>query len=151
MKSFNDTSQHRVALPDGSNRIDAGATGAIQGVSRIYNIYTDGRRPGPDTIGTRMGYSFGHWDGDTRVVETTHLLPMVLTWDGHPVSGGGATRIVERISRAANELTIDYMLEDPVYWEEPLNRVVTYRYAPDLEIVDYHCDPVNALDWRYPD
>lgn len=114
-------------------------------------IYTDGRQPGPDGIGTRMGYSVGHWDGETLVVETTHLLPMLLTWDGHPISGGGATRIVERISRTGNELTIDYTLEDPVYWEEPLTREVTYRYAPDLEIVDYHCDPVNALDWRYPD
>lgn len=35
--------------------------------------------------------------------------------------------------------------------EAPLNRAVTYRYAPDLEIVDYHCDPVDALDWKYPD
>lgn len=117
----------------------------------VRRIYTDGRRPGPDTIGTRMGYSVGHWDGETLVVETTHLLPMLLTWDGHPISGGGATRIVEQISRTGNELSIDYTLEDPVYWEAPLTRVVTYRYAPDLEIVDYHCDPVNALDWRYPD
>ena len=76
---------------------------------------------------------------------------MLLTWDGHPISGGDTTRIVERISRNGNELTIGYTLEDPVHWMEPLTRAVTYRYAPDLEIVDCHCDPVDALDWNYPD
>ena len=117
----------------------------------VRRIYTDGRRPGPHTISTRMGYSVGYWEGETLVAETSHLLPMLLTWDGHPISGGDTTRIVERISRNGNELIIGYTLEDPVNWMEPLTRVVTYRFAPDLEIVDYHCDPVDALDWNYPD
>ena len=117
----------------------------------VRRIYLDGRSPGDDTVLTAMGYSVGRWEGDALVAETTHLEPALLTWDGHPLSGGGTTRIVERISRDGNELTIDYTLEDPVHWEEPLTRTVTYRYAPDLDIIDYSCDPVDALDWDYPD
>ena len=139
-----------VRAPDESGRIVDWEV-ETESPNILRRIYTDGRRPGPDTITTRMGYSVGYWDGETLVAETTHLLPMLLTWDGHPISGGDTTRIVERLTRDGNELTIDYTLHDPVYWEEPLTRVVTYRYAPDLEIVDYHCDPLDALDWEYPD
>ena len=113
----------------------------------VRRIYTDGRRPGPHTIATRMGYSVGHWDGETLVAETSHLLPMLLTWDGHPISGGETTRIVERISRSGNELTIDYTLEDPVYWEEPLtltepltlSRYLVWQYRPSMRIEPFEC------------
>ena len=39
----------------------------------VRRIYTDGRRPGPDTIGTRMGHCVGHWEREDLPLTETAL------------------------------------------------------------------------------
>ena len=36
-------------------------------------IYLDGRKPPDDFPSQRVGYSVGHWEGDTLVIETTKI------------------------------------------------------------------------------
>src|SRR5258708_1884111 len=58
-------------------------------------IFLDGRKLEKDPNPTWMGYSVGHWDGDTLVVESNGYTPRVwLDWDGHPHSED--LRITER-------------------------------------------------------
>jgi hypothetical protein len=86
-------------------------------------IYMDGRGPLDDHPLTSMGFSLGHWEDRTLVVETTHLSPSWLDGSGYPMSGGDDTRIVERWMVADDGLTIDRtMTVHDVLYTEPLVR-----------------------------
>src|SRR2546421_6557171 len=57
------------------------------GTGRYRQIYMDGRKLPDDPLPTWLGYSIGHWDGDTLVVETAGFNDR--TWldrSGHPHS-----------------------------------------------------------------
>ena len=117
----------------------------------VRRIYMDSREPTERTIPTRMGYSRGHWEGETLVVETSRLEPLLLTWDGHPLAGGEMTQVTERYQRVGDQLELQLTIEDSIYWSEPLMRTVRYNPAPDLEILDYGCDPAVSTNWRAPE
>jgi len=117
----------------------------------VRRIYMDDREPTERTIPTRMGYSKGRWEGETLVVETDRLDPLLLTWDGHPLAGGEATHVTERYRRIGEQLALELTVEDAVYWREPLTRTVRYNAAPNLEILDYGCDPTVSTNWRAPE
>jgi Family of unknown function (DUF6152) len=70
-------------------------------------IWMDGRSPPAEQPLTSMGFSKGHWEDRTLVIETTMLTPGWLDGSGYPMSGGNDTRIVERWTVAADGLTID--------------------------------------------
>ena len=70
-------------------------------------VWMDGRSPPAEQPLTSMGFSKGHWEDRTLVIETTLLTPGWLDGSGYPMSGGNDTRIVERWTVAANGLTID--------------------------------------------
>ena len=59
-------------------------------------VWMDGRKPPAEQPLTSMGFSKGHWEGRTLVIETTMLSPGWLDGSGYPMSGGNDTRIVER-------------------------------------------------------
>jgi hypothetical protein len=105
-------------------------------------VWMDGRRPDANTPATSNGFSVGRWEGDTLVVETTHLQPGWLDGSGLPMSGEG-TRIVERYRFSDDRLSIDrtMTIHDP-YYTEPL---VRQRYSARGESVDVteqaSCDP----------
>jgi hypothetical protein len=69
-------------------------------------IYMDGRDALPDQPLTSMGFSKGHWEDRTLVIETTHLAPGWLDGSGYPMTGGDGTRIVERWNVAEDGLTL---------------------------------------------
>ena len=70
-------------------------------------VWMDGRNPPAEQPLTAMGFSKGHWEGRTLVIETTMLSPGWLDGSGYPMSGGDDTRIVERWTVADDGLTID--------------------------------------------
>lgn len=96
---------------------------AIFMVSRLNNeyraIWLDGRDPEPEASRDRNwnGESFGHWDGDTLVVETQGF-----TDENHLIQQGVFTgdqlQIVERISviNDGNTMVTEYTMTDPEHW-----------------------------------
>ncbi|MDG2076645.1 MAG: DUF6152 family protein, partial [Arenicellales bacterium] len=117
----------------------------------VRRIYMDDREPTERTIPTRMGYSKGRWEDNTLIVETNRLDPLLLTWDGHPLAGGEKTHVTERYRRVGGQLQLELTVEDEMFWSEPLTRTVSYNLAPNLEILDYGCDPTVSTNWRAPE
>jgi hypothetical protein len=93
---------------------------------------------------TSNGYSVGHWEDDTLVIETTHLLPAWLDGSGLPMAGDG-TRTVERYEFSADRLSADATMTiyDPLY-TEPLVRVRGMAREDNLDVVEQDsCDPAS--------
>ena len=71
---------------------------------RLRRIYTDGRAlPSEDElVDSFQGYSVGHWEGDTLVVETAGIYPQapLAIHEGVGIPNNGGMRTVERIHLA---------------------------------------------------
>jgi hypothetical protein len=105
-------------------------------------VWMDGRNAPADTPASSMGFSVGHWEGTSLVIETTHLAPGWLDGSGLPMKGEG-TRVVERYDFAADKLSMERTITiyDP-YYTQPL---VRKRGSARDDIVDVAeqsaCDP----------
>lgn len=109
----------------------------------IRRVWMDGRQAPPNYPATSMGFSVGHWEGDTLVIETTHLLPGWLDGSGLPMSGKD-TRIVERWKVSDDHLSIERTMTiyDPVYYTQPLVRHRGSARGKKVEIIEQgSCDP----------
>jgi hypothetical protein len=106
-------------------------------------IWMDGREAPADTSPSSLGFSVGHWEGRTLVVETTHLLPGWLDGSGLPMKGEG-TRIVERYEFAADGLSMDRIMtiHDPYYTQPLVRRRGSARDDAGVDISEQaSCDP----------
>jgi hypothetical protein len=107
-------------------------------------IFMDGRTLESDPNPSWMGYSVGHWDGDTLVVESNGYNDR--TWldhEGHPHTE--ALRITERYRRRdVGHMDIDVTLSDPKAYSKPWTVLVTAELAPDTEMIEFVCGEKNA-------
>ena len=91
--------------------------GGGQGEYRI--MPTDGRKHDPnDVTTTYYGQTVGHWEGDTLVLDSIGFVDT--TW----LSRGGffhsdQMRVVEKFTRAGNEIKYEVTVEDPEVLVEP--------------------------------
>ena len=107
----------------------------------LRHIYIDGRKlpaqgePQP----WWYGYSVGHWEGDTLVVETNNLRGAEegpydgwLDVNGSPYSG--EAKFIERFRRPTyDHLQIDVTLEDPKAYTKPWTVRIDQRFLADEE------------------
>jgi hypothetical protein len=93
-------------------------------------VYMDGRKPADDLDPSYFGYSTGHWDGDTLIVETVSLRDdTVLDRYGSPHSD--AMRISERIRLSASDVLEDAItVSDAKAFTKPWEILRRYRRAP---------------------
>ena len=99
----------------------------------VRYIYTDGRPfpPKDELWPTFEGYSIGHWEGDTLVVETVSIR------GGIPIDRTGAAlsdeaHVLERIRKLDDRtLESDITIEDPIAFTRPWK--VTRRYGKRRE------------------
>jgi hypothetical protein len=97
-----------------------------------------------------LGYSRGHWEGATLVVETDHFTPGVLNQfveiPGQPMRGllhSNALRTVERITFNKEANSIDLVMEhyDPVFFTRDFPLAEASYGASNLEIKPFGCIP----------
>ena len=105
-------------------------------------IYLDGRKPQKRTLDdpTFSGYSVGHWEGDTLVVDTVALREDTLLDLFSPHSDELTIR--ERIRFTAPGILEDRITAtDPKALTEPFTQVRTYRKAspPNDELREFSC------------
>lgn len=86
-----------------------------------------------------MGDSWGHWEGDVLVVETTNINPL------HRFRGQSTDnlKVIERFSRA-DEKTIlyEFTIDDPKTYTEPWGGQIP-MVALDDKLFEYACHEGN--------
>jgi hypothetical protein len=105
-------------------------------------IYLDGRKPSQKVLDdpTYAGYSTGHWEGDTLVVDTVALRPDSLIGGFSPHSD--QMTVKERIRFTAPRVLEDRItVSDPKALLEPHESVLAYRKAfpPYDELREFAC------------
>ena len=103
-------------------------------------IFLDGRALETAPNPSWMGYSVGHWDGDTLVVESLGFNDR--TWldhDGHPHTEN--LRVTERYRRRTfGTLDLEVTLSDPAAYAKPWTVAVRAQLAPDTEMIEFVCN-----------
>jgi hypothetical protein len=103
-------------------------------------IYMDGRPLEADPNPSWMGYSVGHWDGDTLVVQSFGFNDR--TWldrNGHPHTE--ALRTTERYRRKDfGHLELEVTLQDPAVYAKPWTIALGAQLAADTEMIEYVCN-----------
>lgn len=112
-------------------------------------IYLDGRKLPDDPEGTWYGYSVGHWDGNTLIVETIGFNDE--SWldnDGHPHSD--QMRLEERFTRADHDTIESTMtLTDPKAYTAPwVSDKKTWKLTPQRSMREDVCAPSDEDTYR---
>ena len=111
----------------------------------LRQIYLDGRPlPGKDAEPWWFGYSVGHWEGDTLVVETTGYRDDVwLDVQGSPMTS--AARTIERFRRPNyGTMQIDVTIDDPKAYTKPFTVRVDHRLSKYDEMMEFICQDRDA-------
>jgi len=114
----------------------------------VRRILTDGRPlPNNDPEPWWYGYSVGHWEGDTLVVETTGFRDDVwLDVEGSPLTTTG--KMTERWRRPKFGLMqIDITIEDPKAYTKPFTVRVNHQLMPDSELMEFVCQERDAVHY----
>lgn len=126
---------------------------------QVRRVYMDGRDFPDDYPTTRMGYSIGHWEDDTLVIDTRILGEYLLSaWPRTE-----ETRVVERVYRTTREeagkeasgfvqasdfddvLVFEMTITDPKLYDGPQEVTMYYQRIPDDSFLEYDC-PADL--WR---
>jgi hypothetical protein len=108
--------------------------------SGMRQIFTDGRPlPGKDADPWWYGYSTGHWEGDTLVVQSTGFRDLGwLDVEGSPLSD--TAKIIERYRRPDfGHLDIEVTIDDPKAYTKPWTVAVHQRIMVDTELIEFVC------------
>jgi len=109
-------------------------------VNAMYRqAFIDGRPFPQDMNPTWNGYSVGHWEGDTLVVETRGFRDdlWIDTW-GSPMSD--VAKMTEKIHRPNfGTLEIEVTIDDPKVYTKPFTVNLTEGFEVDTELVDEFC------------
>lgn len=132
-------------IPDGLKLVQTEDLVILLHESRtIYRqIFTDGRQLPKDPQPTWMGYSIGHWEKDTFVVET--IGQNGKTWlDMRGLPGTESLRVIERFSRPKiGQMDVEVTIDDPKAYTKPWNVKLTWRLVPDTDLIESICEENN--------
>ena len=110
--------------------------------ARIIRI-GDGPRL-PDHIRPWLGDSWGHWEGDVLVVETTNIHPMQYlpgVWETTLSSDN--LKVIERFSRVDQETILyEFEVDDPTTYTEPWGGEIPMK-ALNGQLYEYACHEGN--------
>ena len=109
---------------------------------QVRRVFTDGR-PKPDDVEASFnGYSTGHWDGDTLVVDTVGLKPVTMLNLTTPHSD--KLHITERIHLAGPNTLVDEMtFEDPAALAQPWHETMSYTRHREWDQIEFICEENN--------
>jgi len=109
--------------------------------NEVRRVYLGDRIvPMEDRLPGRNGFSSARWDGDTLVVETTHLVEQVEPRIPH----SDQAKIVERYrlttdSAGKKVLVAEMTMTDPVFYTKPVVETKKWAYVPNGHVLPYEC------------
>ena len=111
-------------------------------------IFTDGRELPKDPNPTWMGYSAGHWEGDTLVVESNGFNGKAwISGRGNPITD--ALHLTERIRRRDfGHMDIRLTIDDAKAYTKPWTAELHPELLPDTELLESFCNE-NERDLRH--
>ena len=117
--------------------------GTTNGVHRT--IFTDGRPLPVDPNPTWLGYSTGHWEGDTLVVETAGFNDRGwLDIEGHPHTD--ALHITERFRRRDfGHMDLEMTFEDSKTFTRPFTIKVAKTLLADSDLFESVCESDHSV------
>lgn len=125
----------------------------LEMIHEVRVIPTDGRKSSPAAIQNWMGESRGHWEGNTLVVETTHLkagpsATNIVTTGSPPENDtpiSDKAKIVERFTMTGPD-TIVYEVThtDPVVYTAPWTVRLDWKRKDDYGMFEYACHEGNV-------
>ena len=116
-------------------------------------IHMDRKEAPKDTQPSFLGYSVGHWEGDTLVVETSHFND-ITPLDFH-TSHGTKLAVTERFQKQRTpqgytDLVVHITIADPEHFTRPFTVVRRWPYRSDMAatvgadgITEYSCEENN--------
>lgn len=115
--------------------------------NEVRRVFLDGRRiDDADVLPSRGGTSWGHWEGDTLVVETTGLAESI----DQPTAHSAEARITERYTPHTRDglrrLRVEVTIDDPLFYTEPVTLEREYTQMQDGRMLDYNCVEPDWLD-----
>ena len=118
------------------------------GVWEMRIVFMDGRKPQDDTPDSKAGFSTGRWEGDTLIVETTHLSPATITNNG--LSHSNQARVLEhfRLNADATALLATQEFEDTEMLDNRGARFITWKKKSGDHVYPYECDPTFAIEYQ---
>jgi hypothetical protein len=113
------------------------------GTGRYRQIYIDGRRLPKDPNPSWLGYSVGHWEGDTLVVDSAGFNDRSwLDRAGHPHSEN--LRVTERFRRVDfGHMQLQITFDDPETLTKPLSFSLAVNYRADTDMLENVCNENN--------
>jgi hypothetical protein len=116
--------------------------------SAFRQILMDGRALPEDPNPTWQGYSAGHWDGETLVVESAGFNDR--TWldaGGHPHTAD--LRVTERFRRTDfGHMQLNTTFNDPKAYARSWTVSIEVELVPDTELLEYVCNE-NERDFEH--
>ncbi len=107
-------------------------------------VFLDRRSFPEDIVPTNYGYSIGHWEGDTLVVETRGLNEKF--WiDTRGTPHTEQLKFIERFTRLdMNTMQYQATIDDPGAYTQPWTTIdFNLRWRPDAELFEYICQQAN--------
>jgi hypothetical protein len=95
----------------------------------------------PDPLPSNVGYSVGRWEGNTLIVNTTHVDWPYFDPFGTPQSN--QVSYIETFQVAEDESQLNYSIvaTDPVMFSEPLRLERAWLWQPGTEMFEFDCVP----------
>ena len=92
------------------------------------------------------GYSIGHWEGDTLVVETTGFRDDVwLDVNGSPLTNAG--KMIEKFRRPTyGKLDIEVTVDDPSAYTKPFTVAVHQQIMLNTDLIEFICSENEKSD-----
>lgn len=116
-----------------------------EGYFQYRKIYMDGHpRPEP-ILHTGMGYSVGHWEGETLVIETSYLreYPYMRRLPNTDTATAVERINVETRTDASGEskryLVNQLTLTDERLYTQPITVTASLVWSPDTPVMEYSC------------
>jgi hypothetical protein len=116
----------------------------------VRMIFLDGRKAESDYPDSNVGFSVGHWEGSTLVVETTHLEAATITNNGLDHSAN--VRVLERFKLGPDGKTLlaTQEFEDPTVLDNRGVRFIAWRKHPGEHVFPYECEPTFTGNYTKP-